>query len=231
LASAGPITGTRSAERPVQYKSAKTPNGIDVIFNDELPAPIDVTDTAWFRALQANQQSFRFGLNRINDPALLETFHELDAKGPDNEQSDMLADIEELAHDSSLNETTRLSLINARKGQGRFRDDLEQRWENACAVLGCAILTILRASHVKPWRQSSHAERLDPANGLLLTAHLDALFDGGLISFRDDGRMLVSNELPRRDRSAFQLPSSLRKKPTQSEKKYLAYHRKHCFKL
>ncbi|HET9245398.1 MAG TPA: HNH endonuclease signature motif containing protein, partial [Xanthobacteraceae bacterium] len=59
----------------------------------------------------------------------------------------------------------------------------------------------LRASHIKPWRESSDRERLDPANGLLLTANLDALFNDGLIAFDDEGQMLVSAQLTRKDRS------------------------------
>lgn len=50
----------------------------------------------------------------------------------------------------------------------------------------------LRASHCKPWRDSSNEERLDGENGLLLTPSIDHLFDRGFISFRDDGRLLVS---------------------------------------
>ncbi len=50
----------------------------------------------------------------------------------------------------------------------------------------------LRASHCKPWRDSTHAERLDPENGLLLTPSIDHLFDRGFISFESSGRLLVS---------------------------------------
>jgi predicted restriction endonuclease len=50
----------------------------------------------------------------------------------------------------------------------------------------------LRASHSKPWRDSSNEERLDGENGLLLTPSIDHLFDRGFISFRSDGRLLVS---------------------------------------
>jgi hypothetical protein len=50
----------------------------------------------------------------------------------------------------------------------------------------------LRASHCKPWRDSTNEERLDGENGLLLTPSIDHLFDRGFISFRSDGRLLVS---------------------------------------
>jgi hypothetical protein len=71
--------------------------------------------------------------------------------------------------------TTRDALVQARVGQGSFRAALIKVWGGRCAVTGCAELAVLRASHVKPWRLSDDAERLDSANGLLLTANLDLI--------------------------------------------------------
>ena len=73
--------------------------------------------------------------------------------------------------------TTRLVSTLARIGQGGFRDALMTIWERSCAVTSLTCPELLRASHVKPWSHSSRRERLDPNNGLLLAAHLDALFD------------------------------------------------------
>ena len=42
------------------------------------------------------------------------------------------------------------------------------------------------------WRDSDNDERLDGANGLLLTPSVDHLFDRGFISFKDNGDLLVS---------------------------------------
>ncbi len=110
-------------------------------------------------------------------------------------QQDLLDDIEQIQEQTALKETTRKALIDARVGQGKFRQDLNQLWNGACPVTGCSVDAVLRASHIKPWRSSSNKERLDPHNGLLLAAHLDALFDAGLISFADDGSMLVSDQI------------------------------------
>ena len=44
----------------------------------------------------------------------------------------------------------------------------------------------------KPWRDATNAERPDGQNGLLLTPSIDHLFDRGFISFKNDGRLLVS---------------------------------------
>ncbi len=100
-----------------------------------------------------------------------------------------------------------------------------QDWGGRCAVTGCSVVEVLRASHVKPWRRSSNKERLDPHNGLLLGAHLDALFDAGLISFDDDGSMLISKQVRLKDREQLRLVGGLRRAPSEELKRYLAYHR------
>ena len=58
--------------------------------------------------------------------------------------------------------TERDALIRSRIGQGRFRYDLLEMWEGRCCITGLDIDALLRASHIKPWRDSNNAERLDP---------------------------------------------------------------------
>lgn len=141
----------------------------------------------------------------------------------------IVGDLEQLLTDKLINsETARQALINARLGQGQFRTDLERRWNGLCAVTNCGISAMLRASHIKPWSKSSNRERLSPANGILLAAHIDALFDCGLISFADDGTMLVSAQIVD-DLKQFNLPNRLRREPTPAEKRFLAYHRRYVF--
>lgn len=62
------------------------------------------------------------------------------------------------------------ALVQARIGQGAYRADLMKVWNDRCAVTACAIPEMLRASHVKTWRVSDNAERLDSENGLILSA-------------------------------------------------------------
>lgn len=125
--------------------------------------------------------------------------------------------------------TTRLLMASARIGQGAFRTSLMTKWGNACAVTGLTCSELLRASHVKPWKPSNDGERLDPDNGLLLAAHLDALFDKGLISFDNKGRMLMSDRLGRAERNHFNLPKDLRNAPNPALCKYLKFHREKLF--
>lgn len=68
--------------------------------------------------------------------------------------------------------------------------------EKGCRLTGIEDLRFLRASHIKPWADSTHGERVDGENGLLLAPHADLLFDRGWISFSSNGSLLLSKDLP-----------------------------------
>ena len=88
-------------------------------------------------------------------------------------------------------------LVIQRVGQDLFRAALLDYWQGTCCVTGLAIPSLLRASHIQPWAKcATDEERLDVFNGLLLAPHVDALFDGGWISFSDAGAMVISAALP-----------------------------------
>ncbi len=123
-------------------------------------------------------------------------------------------------------------LVVQRVGQDIFRSALIEYWRGHCAVTGLAVLPLLRASHAKPWAVcESDDERLDVFNGLLLAPHLDALFDGGWITFSDGGEVLVSRLLPAD--AYLQLcirPAWRLDVVANSHKPYFAYHRAHVFR-
>jgi hypothetical protein len=138
-----------------------------------------------------------------------------------------LREIENRKIDSTMKD----ALVRARLGQGRFRQDVLKRWGNRCAVTGSQTCDAIRASHIKPWRDSTDDERLDAANGLPLVATLDALFDAGLISFEGSGRMVVSSELSSAERGIFAIvEASLAAAPSVNTSEYLAYHRENHFR-
>lgn len=143
----------------------------------------------------------------------------------DEDQQAIEEDVRQII-ESDLTATEKSTLVRARVGQGKFRDQVLKMWRNGCAVTGCRISAMLRASHIKPWRDcKNNSERLDPDNGLMLSANLDALFDKGLISFNDLGQMLVSPEIGQADRTKIGLGAPLTMRPNQGQARYLAYHR------
>ncbi len=140
-----------------------------------------------------------------------------------------IADVEDIKAKEKMRATTKETLINARLGQGDFRAGLMKRWNAACAVTGCNQPEVLRASHIKPWKPSDNRDRLNPRNGLLLSANLDALFDKGLISFQDNGTMMISTQVSELTRSLLGLPARLRKQLNDEEKGFLTFHRDTIF--
>ncbi len=91
------------------------------------------------------------------------------------------------------NETERKGLVTSRVGQGAYRKRIIHHWEYKCAVTGFDKLRVLIASHILPWAKSNDNQRLDVYNGILLSPTYDALFDRNLISFENNGRIILSD--------------------------------------
>lgn len=68
-------------------------------------------------------------------------------------------DIEEIVTSPAIDATQKVRLVNARIGQGQFRQELVEHWKQ-CAVTGFRTTSMLVASHIKPWSRSSK-ERLN----------------------------------------------------------------------
>ncbi len=122
------------------------------------------------------------------------------------------------------------SLAMARVGQGEFRNQLLAYWESSCSVTGVNDKNLLRASHIKPWRDSQNNERLDKFNGLLLNPNLDLLFDKGFITFDGNGKIHISKQISKKnlDRLGVKDSMSLRR-IDGGHKHFLDYHREKVF--
>jgi hypothetical protein len=140
--------------------------------------------------------------------------------------STLVADIEKIKSSKTTDPTTMQALVNARVGQGKFGLAVRELWNYRCSVTGASTKAALEASHIKRWADSNDAQRLDPNNGLLLTANLHKLFDAGLISFDDSGKMLVSSKLSQSEQEIFGVVGKkLSKKPSVETANYLSHHR------
>ncbi|RXZ43806.1 HNH endonuclease [Crenobacter cavernae] len=89
---------------------------------------------------------------------------------------------------------SRTALVETRVGQRFFRRALLASYRGRCCMTGLAEPRLLVASHIKPWALDRQ-HRLNPSNGLLLSALHDKAFDTGLISLDDDLRVLVSDQI------------------------------------
>ena len=122
------------------------------------------------------------------------------------------------------NKTERKGLVTSRVGQGFYRQELIKKFDNKCAVTGINLEEILIASHIIPWRHSNDEERLDIENGILLSPLYDALFDKNLISFQDNGDIIISKQI--QDTELISLVDiNANIKIAEGMKKYLINHR------
>lgn len=93
---------------------------------------------------------------------------------------------------------TRQILTTQRIKQQFFRRAVLSSYRGRCCMSGLSDARLLIASHIVPW-SSDRANRLNPSNGLCLSAIHDRAFDKGLISLTDDFTILISDDLKRRD--------------------------------
>ena len=110
--------------------------------------------------------------------------------------------------------------------QRLFRGNLLRLWQGSCAVTSVQESRVLRSGHIKPWADSNVQEKVDHFNGLLLIPNLDALFNEGLISFQNDGRMLVSQDWRTDDKRRMHITPDLHLRTVHPESsRYLEFHR------
>jgi hypothetical protein len=143
---------------------------------------------------------------------------------PHLESSELATDLQRVLG-SDVDETMKQRLVNARLGQGGFREALIEIWDGKCALTECNIQPVLRASHIKAWRASNNRERLDPANGLLLAASIDALFDKCLITFTASGRVKANPSLSKEGLANLGLRPGHRVELDKRTERYMGWHR------
>jgi putative restriction endonuclease len=126
--------------------------------------------------------------------------------------------------------TFRDQLVRARRGQGVFRSNVLLR-EESCRVTRVNEPRHLKASHIKPWRHATDTERLDGANGLLLSPHIDHLFDEGYITFSSSQELLIVPEVRDKLLDAWGIDAGVHVGEFSREQNaYLDYHRVNVFK-
>lgn len=129
----------------------------------------------------------------------------------------------------------RIVQATVRIGQRFFRSAVLSAYDERCCITGLSVPALLIASHIVPWRLDK-LHRLDPRNGLALSALHDKAFDAGLITINEDMTVQVSPNLTAQGDEFFtkaienyggksiHLPSKF-----GVGEEYLAFHREHIF--
>lgn len=117
-----------------------------------------------------------------------------------------------------------------RDGQIKYRQDLFSQF-GYCPFSKIDDAKLLIASHIKPWAVCNKAERIDVHNGLMLSPLYDRLFDKGLISFDDDGVIMISNWLSPANQERIDFNYQINDLHLNPQRRaYLQYHRQFVFK-
>ena len=127
----------------------------------------------------------------------------------------------------TMEDTERQAIVKSRIGQGRFKKLLLEKYHERCMITGITQKKLLIASHIKPWSVCDNRERLSVNNGFILSPTYDRLFDTGLISFENSGKIVLSHLLTLADKEKLSLaPSSVYDIQANTEPNYtLEYHR------
>lgn len=141
---------------------------------------------------------------------------------------------EQLAPDDFIGETRKV-LTEQRIKQSFFRRAVLSSYRGRCCMSGLSDTRLLIASHIVPWSQDRR-NRLNPSNGLCLSAIHDRAFDKGLITISDDMEILISDEL-RRNKESFvvEVFQTLHGKKIElperfaPQQEFIAWHRNELF--
>ncbi len=114
----------------------------------------------------------------------------------------------------------------ARVNQQKYRQKLLNLWNNGCSVTGFTTVSLLIASHIKPWKDSNPEERLDKFNGLLLMPTLDALFDKGFVSFDKTRKIMISPSINPKDYAVLGIDADVKLRSYSPHHEDAAHHSK-----
>ena len=99
-------------------------------------------------------------------------------------------------------------------------------------MTGLAVSELLRVSHIRPWALcETDEQRLDVFNGLLLSPNLDALFDGGWVTFMPTGAITIAAACPQAALESLSVAADSHVYGIKAEHlPYLEFHRQRVFR-
>lgn len=92
---------------------------------------------------------------------------------------------------------TKIREVKTRVNQNVFRQIVVANYSGKCAITGIDIPELLFASHIIPWSKNEE-ERLNPENGICLSALYDKAYDKGLISINEKYQVIISDKLKKK---------------------------------
>lgn len=96
--------------------------------------------------------------------------------------------------EGQLSGLDKIAYVKQRVNQNAFRTMILNNYDSRCAITGISIPELLVASHIIPWAVNEK-ERLNPENGICLSALYDRAFDKGFISVDKNNRVILADKL------------------------------------
>lgn len=116
---------------------------------------------------------------------------------------------------------TRSATVQVRVNQARFRKAVLASYNATCCISGLQNEKLVIASHIVPWSADTK-NRLNPQNGLCLSALHDRAYDQGLITVLPDFTVRVSPQLRAKPSDSYISESLLRfdRQPIRSPERF-----------
>ena len=216
----------------LEYHELEVPINVRSKFDEILPLlPIKYSP---FQANADGNQGYLFPCNEELSIKLLELISDLNIYQVDEEQLEFaigtVRRTERNTFIPMIAETEAEVKTKIRLGQQKFRKGLMPLWGYKCALCKIELPALLRASHSKPWKDSTDFERVDPYNGVLLCCNHDALYDEGFIAFDGQGRLHISSQIPEEDYEKYGIHSLMKIPRYEENKLYFKWHKRNLFK-
>ncbi len=216
----------------LQYHELEQPLTIKDYFN-ELKVLLPVKYSAFQQDGDGNQ-GYLYPCNEELAIKLLDIISDMNIYQVDDEQLEFAIGTVVRTERNTLipviTETEAEAKRKIRIGQEKFKAALLPLWNHQCALCGIELPALLRASHSKPWRESSNEERLDPYNGVLLCCNHDALYDQGYITFDGTGLIHISGRIPATNYGMYNIHQKMKVSRYEENKQYFRWHRKNIFR-
>ncbi|MBW9169758.1 HNH endonuclease [Clostridium estertheticum] len=140
---------------------------------------------------------------------------------------DIEADFKNIIKESiGIPEKYRNEYIKVRIGQSKFREALIKKHGCKCAICKMNIKELLIASHIKEYSKCEKNEHIDVQNGLLLCPNHDKLFDRHLISFLNNGKIIISEKINLYNYKILKLDDKFLLDTKLFKEEFMKFHRK-----
>ncbi len=114
----------------------------------------------------------------------------------ENKYHELLFDIKDLKGENVVRE------VKTRVNQSVFREMVLANYNVKCAITNIDIPELLLASHIMPWSKNEE-HRLNPENGICLSALYDKAYDKGIIGISPNYKIVLSSSLKKKKDTPF----------------------------